>query len=65
MNASRAYNTETGDLLWEFDGPSSANATPMTYEVDGRQYVVVATGGHSWLYPQGRGDTLMAYALPR
>ncbi len=40
-------------------------ATPMTYEAGGRQYVVVASGGHMWQYPFKIGDYLMAYALPR
>jgi len=60
----RAYDISNGDLLWEFDAPTSANATPMTYMINGRQYVVVATGGHGWLYPQGLDDYVMAYALP-
>lgn len=60
----RAYDTLTGELLWEFDGPTSANATPMTYMADGRQFVVVATGGHSWVYPFRKGDAVVAYSLP-
>ena len=60
----RAYDTETGELLWEFEGPTSANATPMTYMAGGKQYVVVATGGHNWVYPYKKGDSLVAYSLP-
>ena len=60
----RAYNTETGDLLWEFEGPTSANATPMTYMAGSKQYVVVATGGHNWVYPYKKGDSIVAYSLP-
>ena len=60
----RAYDTETGELLWEFEGPTSANATPMTYMAGGKQFVVVATGGHNWVYPQKKGDTVVAYSLP-
>ena len=60
----RAYDTLTGDLLWEFDGPTAANATPMTYMADGKQFVVVATGGHTWVYPFKKGDTVVAYSLP-
>ena len=60
----RAYDTETGELLWEFEGPTSANATPMTYMASGKHYVVVATGGHNWVYPQKKGDTVVAYSLP-
>ena len=60
----RAYDTETGELLWEFEGPTSANATPMTYMAGGKQFVVVATGGHNWVYPFKKGDTVVAYGLP-
>jgi quinoprotein glucose dehydrogenase len=37
---------------------------PMTYEHDGRQYVVLAAGGHHIFYPQKVSDWLIAYALP-
>ena len=60
----RAYDIETGELFWEFEGPTSANATPMTYSAGGKQFVVVATGGHNWVYPFRKGDTVVAYALP-
>ena len=38
----RAFDKATGELLWETTLPFSGNATPATYEVDGRQYVVIA-----------------------
>ena len=41
----RAFDKSTGELLWETTLPFSGNATPATYEVDGRQYVVIAAGG--------------------
>jgi len=41
----RAFDKSTGKLLWETTLPFSGNATPITYEVDGRQYVVIAAGG--------------------
>ena len=44
--------------------PTSAMSTPMTYSANGRQYVVIAAGGHSWYYPNGIDDYLLAYALP-
>ena len=44
--------------------PFSANATPMTYEYQGRQYVVIAAGGHSEAGTR-QGDYVLAYALPR
>ncbi len=60
----RAYDTKSGELLWEFEGPTSANATPMTYMAGGKQFVVVATGGHNWVYPWKKGDSVVAYSLP-
>jgi quinoprotein glucose dehydrogenase len=59
----RAFDIDTGEKVWEYNTPFSANATPMTYEVDGRQYVVVSAGGHSWS-PLPQGDYVMAFALP-
>jgi len=44
--------------------PTAAMATPMTYEIDGLQYVVVAAGGHQFLYPEKPGDWMMAFRLP-
>ncbi|HEY6268945.1 MAG TPA: PQQ-binding-like beta-propeller repeat protein [Candidatus Acidoferrum sp.] len=41
----RAFDKSTGDLLWEATLPFSGNATPATYEVHGRQFVVIAAGG--------------------
>lgn len=61
----RAYDIDTGEELWQDEMPTSAMATPMTYEADGRQYVVIAAGGHSWYYAHGVDDYLLAYALPR
>jgi quinoprotein glucose dehydrogenase len=41
----RAFDKSTGELLWEAALPFAGNATPATYEVAGRQYVVIAAGG--------------------
>ena len=41
----RAFDKRTGDLLWETTLPAGGNATPATYQVDGRQFVVIAAGG--------------------
>ena len=59
----RAFDPRTGAELWAGELPFSAMATPMTYAIGGRQYVVVAAGGHPVL---GRpvGDALVAFALP-
>lgn len=60
----RAYDIDTGEQVWEYRAPTAAQATPMTYMVNGRQYVVFAAGGHSWFYPWGIDDYLLAFALP-
>ena len=61
----RAFNTETGKELWKGRLPTAAPATPMTYrlEKDGRQFVVIAAGGH-WGGGAESADHLMAFALP-
>ena len=60
----RAFDSETGDEVWSHRLPYTGNATPMTYRLgpDGRQFVVIASGGHVW---SESGDALMAFALPR
>lgn len=63
-NRVHAYDIETGEELWEMRAPTSAMATPMTYEVNGRQYVVFTAGGHSWYDAKGVDDYVLAYALP-
>jgi quinoprotein glucose dehydrogenase len=61
----RAFATETGAQLWRHRLPTAAQSTPMTYRVrpDGKQYVVVAAGGHMLLGTEP-GDALVAFALP-
>jgi len=60
----RAFDVDTGEKLWEVSTPASAMATPMTYAIDGRQYVVVAAGGHIVAGFQNVSDWIVAYALP-
>lgn len=60
----RAFDADTGEQLWETMTPTASMATPMTYEVGGRQFVVIASGGHMWQYPFKILDYLVAYALP-
>ena len=64
-HAFRAHDLATGEELWKAELPTSANSVPMTYQLrpDGRQFVVVAVGGH-WGAPVPPGDHLMAFALP-
>jgi quinoprotein glucose dehydrogenase len=61
----RAYDAETGEELWSDGLPAGGQANPMTYRVreDGRQYVVIAAGGHGTLGTTP-GDWVIAYALP-
>ncbi|MDX2031394.1 MAG: pyrroloquinoline quinone-dependent dehydrogenase [Blastocatellia bacterium] len=61
--ALRAFDIESGRELWKGDLPASANATPMTYQLDGRQFVAVAAGGHGKL-GSVLGDAVVAFSLP-
>lgn len=58
----RAFNVETGEEIWKGELPAGGQATPMTYEAGGKQYVVIAAGGHGRL-PTKRGDHVVAFAL--
>jgi quinoprotein glucose dehydrogenase len=59
----RAFDKTTGKLLWETKLPFSGNATPITYEVNGRQFVVIAAGGGKDSR-SGSGGVYVAFALP-
>ena len=61
----RAFDLESGEELWKVTTPTASMATPMTYEIDGRQFVVIASGGHLWQYSQDVADYVVAYALPK
>jgi quinoprotein glucose dehydrogenase len=58
----RAFDKSTGALLWEAQLPAAGYATPSTYRVNGKQYVVVAAGGGKLGTPSG--DAYVAFALP-
>lgn len=58
----RVYDKTNGKLLWQTQLPAAAFATPSTYELNGKQYVVVACGGTK-LGAKG-GDSYVAFALP-
>ena len=59
----RAFDKATGKLLWETTLPFSGNATPITYAVNGRQFVAIAAGGGK--DPKsGSGGVYVAFALP-
>jgi quinoprotein glucose dehydrogenase len=60
----RAFDIETGKELWKVALPAGGQATPMTYRgKDGKQYVVIAAGGHGRLGTTP-GDYVIAFALP-
>jgi quinoprotein glucose dehydrogenase len=60
----RAFDKSTGELLWETTLPFSGNATPITYEVNGSQYVAIAAGGGK--DPRSKsGGVYVAFALPK
>jgi quinoprotein glucose dehydrogenase len=63
-NYLRAFDAKTGAELWKGRLPAGGQATPMTYVWKGKQYVVIAAGGHSKLNTK-RGDQVIAFALPR
>ena len=63
-NYLRAIDIESGRELWKGGLPAGGQATPMTYSYRGRQYVVIAAGGHSTLGSRA-GDSIVAFALPR
>jgi len=58
----RIFDVANGELLWKYRLPTAAHATPMTYEVDGVQYIAAAVGGHS-AFGSTRGDHVMAWRL--
>jgi quinoprotein glucose dehydrogenase len=62
----RGFDVETGKELWKAQLPASANATPMTYRLaaNGKQYLVIAAGGHPKVTEEKLGDSLVAFTLP-
>jgi quinoprotein glucose dehydrogenase len=59
----RAFDVDTGKVLWKHTLANDATATPMTYQYKGRQYIVINSGGHA-MFQRGYGDSLYAFALP-
>lgn len=62
-NFLRAFETESGRLVWEARLPAGPQAGPMTYEHKGRQYVAITATGHA-RFETTPGDYLKVYALP-
>jgi alcohol dehydrogenase (cytochrome c) len=66
-----AFDAKTGALLWQFQTGSGIHASPITFSVQGKQYVAVATGWGGWmkgfapeLYGGTRGSSLLVFSLP-
>ena len=59
-----AYDSMSGKLLWQAKADAGVNAPPITYEIDGVQYVAVAAGGNS-IFGYKPGDNVLVYALER
>jgi quinoprotein glucose dehydrogenase len=68
-NKIRAFNKDSGELLWEATLPAAGNATPAIYEVNGRQFIVIAAGGGKAQKRSGIAPVsaaiYVAYALPQ
>ncbi len=58
----RAFDTKTGKIVWEYQLPAAGFATPITYMINGKQYVVIAAGGNRQGQPSG--GSYVAFALP-
>ncbi|ANQ41901.1 glucose dehydrogenase [Gluconobacter oxydans] len=63
-NLIRAIDIKTGKIVWHAILPAGGQATPMTYEVNGQQYVAIVAGGHHYMNTHD-GDYVIAYALPK
>jgi len=63
-NYLRAFDLKSGAELWKGRLPRGGQATPMTYAIEGRQFVVIAAGGHGNAGIE-TGDFLVSFALPR
>lgn len=57
----RAFDKDTGEMLFEYTLPTAGFATPATYMIDGKQYVIIAAGGGRGTEP---GDYYVAFSLP-
>jgi quinoprotein glucose dehydrogenase len=59
----RAFDSETGKEIWKYQLPAGGQATPMTYSIAGKQYLVISAGGHGKLGTK-QGDYVLAFTLP-
>jgi PQQ-dependent dehydrogenase (methanol/ethanol family) len=58
----KAYDADTGAVLWTFQAGAGVNAPPSSYSVDGKQYIVVAAGGNTQI-DYKRGNNIIAFTL--
>ena len=58
-----ARDTRDGEIKWKFRTGAGVNAPPITYSVEGKQYVAVAAGGHA-LFGYPLGDAVISFSLP-
>jgi quinoprotein glucose dehydrogenase len=64
--AIRAFDVETGKEIWKAQLPTSGGATPMTYQMrpGGKQFLVIAAGGHAKITEEKQTDEIIAFTLP-
>ncbi|MEE2732061.1 MAG: pyrroloquinoline quinone-dependent dehydrogenase [Pseudomonadota bacterium] len=60
----KAFDLNSGELLWEGDLPAAGTSVPISYEWEGEQYIIIPAGGHS-MYNSTMGDSVMAFKLKR
>jgi quinoprotein glucose dehydrogenase len=65
-NSLRAFDVQTGKEIWRVQLPTSGGATPMTYQTrkGGKQFLVIAAGGHRGVTEEPQNDSIVAYTLP-
>jgi len=59
----RAFEAESGKEIWSYELPAGGQATPLTYSIGGKQYLVIAAGGHG-KFGTKQGDYVLAFTLP-
>jgi alcohol dehydrogenase (cytochrome c) len=59
-----AFDSKTGQRLWEFNCGAGVNAPPMSYQIEQQQFIAVAAGGHGYLKYPG-GDALIGFSLSK
>jgi quinoprotein glucose dehydrogenase len=57
-----AFDSDSGKELWSVELPASAQSTPMTYEWNGKQYIVICAGGHGKMKSK-MGNSVVAFRL--